>query len=150
MGEKKSENASLEAFKEAMKDVFGEKPPAGFENMAMRTLNAVNMLPQLPWPLLPMPAEYNQIYYTGLQLARDPGMNVVWVGSAILVIGLCIMFYMPHRKLWLIIRPESKHLNISLAGMAVRNPIAFDRAFHDLLTKLDEDFADPKLKGSTV
>jgi hypothetical protein len=41
-------------------------------------------------------------------------------------------------------------LNISLAGMAVRNPIAFDRAFHDLLTKLDEDFADPKLKGSTV
>jgi cytochrome c biogenesis protein len=145
LGDKKSEKASLRAFKEAIKDVFGEKLPEGFENMAMRTINAVNMLSQLPWPLLPMPAEYNQIYYTGLQLARDPGMNVVWIGSAILVIGLCIMFYMPHRKLWLIIQPGSKQLNISLAGMAARNPIAFDRSFHDLLTKLDEDFANTKL-----
>ena len=71
-------------------------------------------------------------------------MNVVWVGSAILTIGLCIMFYMPHRKLWLIIHPESKKVNISLAGMAARNPMGFDRSFHDLLTKLDEDFAAVK------
>jgi cytochrome c biogenesis protein len=144
MGDKKSENASLEAFKKAIKDVFGDKPPKDFENMGMRTLNAVNMLPQLPWPILPMPAEYNQVYYTGLQLARDPGMNVVWIGSAILTIGLCIMFYMPHRKLWLIVRPESKKTHITLAGMATRNPIAFNLTFHDLLTKLEEDFTHPK------
>ena len=111
----------------------------------MRTLTAMNMLPQLPWPLLPIPSAYNQVYYTGLQLAQDPGMNVVWIGSAILTIGLCIMLYMPHRKLWLIIYPESKKTNISLAGRAGRNPIAFDRFFHDLLTKLDGDFANIKL-----
>jgi cytochrome c biogenesis protein len=144
LGDKKSENASLEAFKKAINDVFGDNPPEEFENMGMRTLNAVNMLPQLPWPMLPMPSEYNQVYYTGLQLARDPGMNIVWIGSAILTLGLCIMFYMPHRKLWLIIRPESKKVNVTLAGMATRNPIAFDLTFHDLLTKLEEDFADIK------
>jgi cytochrome c biogenesis protein len=71
-------------------------------------------------------------------------MNIVWIGSAILTLGLCIMFYMPHRKLWLIIRPESKKVNVTLAGMATRNPIAFDLTFHDLLTKLEEDFADIK------
>ena len=144
LGKEKSDDASLKAFKGAIKEVFGDTPPKDFEKMGMRILNAVQMLPQLPWPLLPMPADYNQVYYTGLQLARDPGMNVVWVGSAILVIGLCIMLYMPHRKLWLIIHPESKKMNISLAGMAGRNPIAFDRSFHDLLTKLDEDFANSK------
>ena len=124
-----------------MNDVFGEgKRPDGFQAMAMRTLQAVNMLPQLPWPMLPMLGDFEQHYYTGLQLAQDPGMNVVWFGSAMLVIGLCIMFYMPHRKLWLIIRPESDTQHITLAGMSNRNHLVFNQSFHDLFTQLDKDF----------
>ncbi len=153
MGEledKKSKDGSVKAFKKAIRDVFGEKPPEGFEDMAMRTLGAVNLLPQLPWPLLPMPADFNQVYYTGLQVAQDPGMNVVWLGSAILVIGLCIMFYLPHRKLWLIIEPKSGGARISLAGMPVRNQLAFEREFNALFTKLDADFADKTLTGDAI
>jgi cytochrome c biogenesis protein len=142
---KQSKQANLAAFKKAMAEVFGEgKRPEGFQAMAMRTLQAINMLSQLPWPLLPIPDDFDQHYYTGLQLAMDPGMNVVWVGSAMLVIGLCIMFYMPHRKLWLIVRPVSGGLHISLAGMANRNHLVFNQAFNDLFTQLDKDFAQGK------
>ncbi len=138
---KQSKQANLTAFKKAMAEVFGEgKRPEGFQAMAMRTLQAINMLSQLPWPLLPMLADFDQHYYTGLQLAMDPGMNVVWIGSAMLVFGLCIMFYMPHRKLWLIVRPVSGGVHISLAGMANRNHLVFNQVFNALFTQLDKDF----------
>ncbi len=135
-------DGKLKAFKRAMAEVFGEgKRPEGIQAMAMRTLQGVNMLSQLPWPMLPMLDDFEQHYYTGLQLAMDPGMNVVWFGSAMLVIGLCIMFYMPHRKLWLIIRPAAGgRRRVTLAGMANRNHLVFNQAFNALFTKLDEDF----------
>ena len=89
----------------AMADVYGDTPPEDIQAIGTRTVQAINLIPQLPWPVIPMLEDFDHVYYTGLQLAKDPGMNVVWVGSAILVIGLCIMFYVPHRKLWLVIRP---------------------------------------------
>lgn len=131
------ETANFEAFKAAMRDVFGKERPAGFQIMGLRTLQAMTIIPRLPWPVIPVLDDYEQLYYTGLQLAEDPGMNVVWAGSAILVIGLCIMLYMPHRKLWLVIEPEGKALCVSLAGMTNRNRLGFDKEFHQLLSKLD-------------
>jgi len=127
---------NLEAFKAALKDVFGDKRPEGFQQMAERTLQAIQMLPQIPWPFIPMLDNFDQVYYTGLQLTEDPGMNIVWIGSAILVIGLCIMFYMPHRKLWLIVKPAGDKLEVSLAAMTNRNEMAFEQTFNDLFTKL--------------
>ncbi|MDQ6969857.1 MAG: cytochrome c biogenesis protein ResB [Mariprofundus sp.] len=128
------------SFKLAMQEVFGDEKPENFQAMAVRTMEAMQTLPKVPWPFIPMLEDYDQVYYTGLQLAKDPGMNVVWVGSAILVIGLCIMFYMPHRKLWLVIRPEGDKLNIAFAGLTNRNQMAFNQTFNDLFTQFDEDF----------
>jgi len=129
-----------ESFKLAMQDVFGDEKPENFQAMAVRTMEAMQTLPKVPWPYIPMLDNYDQVYYTGLQLAQDPGMNVVWVGSGILVIGLCIMFYMPHRKLWLIIRPENGKLNIAFAGLTNRNQMAFKQTFNDLFMQFDDDF----------
>ena len=143
-----SEKANLQAFKLALTDVFGTDRPDDFQNMGVRTLQAVRMLPQLPWPIIPMLDDFNHVYYTGLQLAKDPGMNIVWVGSAILVIGLCIMFYLPHRKLWLVIRSADGVSHITLAGLTNRNQLAFKQTFNDLFTKLDEEFSHHKNKGS--
>lgn len=137
---KASETANFEAFQRAMADVYGDNPPENIQDIGSRTVQAVNLIPQLPWPVIPMLEDYTHVYYTGLQLAKDPGMNVVWIGSAILVIGLCIMFYVPHRKLWLVIRPEGESTRVELVGVTNRNQIAFKQTFNDLFTKLDEDF----------
>jgi len=132
------------AFKLAMQEVFGDKRPENFQAMAVRVMEAMQTLPKIPWPFIPMLDSYEHKYYTGLQLAKDPGMNVVWVGSAILVIGLCIMFYMPHRKLWLVIRPEGEQLNVAFAGLTNRNHMAFKQTFNELFTQLNEDFTSQK------
>jgi len=137
---KRNEKVNFEAFQKALHDVYGDSPPKDIQSIGTRTIQAVNLLPQLPWPVIPVLDDFNHVYYTGLQLAKDPGMNVVWIGSAILVFGLCIMFYMPHRKLWLVIRDTEDGTEVSLAGITNRNQIAFKETFNDLFTKLDKEF----------
>ncbi|MDQ6982882.1 MAG: cytochrome c biogenesis protein ResB [Mariprofundus sp.] len=133
---RRQKGAGLAAFKAALTTVFGDSPPENAQAIAMRVLQAAKVLPQLPWPVLPMLKDYHHVYYTGLQIARDPGMNVVWFGSALLVIGLCIMLYMPHHKLWLVIRPDDRQTHITLIGLSSRNPLAFHQLFHNLAAKL--------------
>lgn len=140
-------DSKLTAFKAAMKQVYGDQPPADIEEIGMRVLQATETLPKMPWSYLPVLENYEQKYYTGLQLARDPGMNVVWIGSALLVIGMCIMLYIAHRKLWVVIKPEGDGYGVTMAGISNRNPLNFDREFHLLLSKLDKGFASMNMSS---
>ncbi len=140
--------ANLESFRAALKEIFGENRPAGLQELGAHVIRSMRVLTRLPWPFLPVLAGYRQVYYTGLQLAHDPGMNVVWIGSALLVLGLCVMFYMPHRKIWLILEPGSKALRVSLGGMTNRNRIGFEQEFHALLTGLEQAFRSTTEKRS--
>ena len=38
--------------------------------------------------------------FTGLKVVKDPGVNVIWVASALMVLGLVMVFWFPHRRLW--------------------------------------------------
>jgi cytochrome c biogenesis protein len=141
--DKGKEGKNLQAFQEAVGEVFGGMRPDDFQKMSMRVLRSVNTLPNLPWPFIPMLADYNQVYYTGLQIARDPGMNVVWVGSALLVFGLCIMLYVSHRKLWLVLEPKGKALHLTIAGISNRNPTGFNQEFSKLSDSLEQKLGNP-------
>jgi len=133
-----ADGGSVEAFKAAVREVYGEKMPEDIQDLGIRTLQGVNSLSSLPWPFVPVLDDFDQVYYTGLQLARDPGMNVVWVGSALLTFGLCIMLYVSHRKVWLVIEAQDRGMRVRVAGLANRNLMAFDREFNDLLRELDD------------
>ncbi|MDX8408454.1 MAG: cytochrome c biogenesis protein ResB [Mariprofundales bacterium] len=142
--------ANLKAFKQAIVDVFGDEKPANLPQMGVRVVQSVQTLMQLPWPFLPMLEDYDQVYYTGLQLTQDPGINVVWIGSALLVFGLCIMFYLSHRKVWLRIADGESGAALHLAGMSNRNPLAFTEEFHQLFIRLREGCALVKNPKETL
>jgi len=148
--ENNSQAARFTAFKAAMNKVFGNKRPKNFQQTGERVIQAMNSLSRVPWPFIPVLEDYDQIYYTGLELAQDPGMNIVWVGSAALVIGLCIMFYMPHRKLWLVLEKKGGNVKISMGGMTARNKLDFEQEFHELLTKIEQGFDSSSLKWSAT
>lgn len=38
--------------------------------------------------------------FAGLNVARDPGVPFVWIGSALLFFGFLIRFTVPHKRLW--------------------------------------------------
>ncbi|MDQ6964753.1 MAG: cytochrome c biogenesis protein ResB, partial [Mariprofundales bacterium] len=118
------------------------------QQIGMRVIQSVQTMMQLPWPFIPMLEDYDQLYYTGLQLTEDPGINVVWVGSAILVFGLCMMFYISHRKVWLRIADERGGVSLHLVGMSNRNKLMFSEEFHQLFNKLRYGSPSSRLDGS--
>lgn len=147
LGKERNAEENIRAFRQAIQEVFGENKPDDIQQLGMRLLQAVNAIPSLPWPFVPMLDDFEQIYYTGLQLTRDPGMNIVWIGSAILVIGLCLMLYFPHRKLWAVIEHEGETTRMVIAGSTNRNRIAFEKEFHVILTHLDQVMMESKPTG---
>ncbi len=77
----------------------------------------------------------NRVYqsrFTGLQVARDPGVWLVWIGSALMVVGMIVALFMSHRRVWVRISPEKKGSRVLLAGRSTRNPASFQKEFEEL------------------
>src|SRR4030043_1171170 len=66
--------------------------------------------------------------YTGLQVTRDPGVWIVWVGSGLMILGLIISFFFSHQRVWAKL-PKSSEGEIILAGSTNKNRVAFEKAF---------------------
>jgi cytochrome c biogenesis protein len=74
-----------------------------------------------------------QAFYTGLQVAKDPGVNIVWVGCTLMVIGLLIAFFMSHQRLWVRLSPAADgRVDVVLAGSASKNRLAFEKKFEKI------------------
>jgi cytochrome c biogenesis protein len=82
---------------------------------------------------------YEQRFYTGLQVAKDPGVWTVWVGCTLLVVGSMIAFFLSHRRIWVTIQPLAGKTGIKIGGTAHRNQPAFEIFFDDLKKGLKEE-----------
>ncbi|MHB8707740.1 MAG: cytochrome c biogenesis protein ResB [Desulfuromonadales bacterium] len=83
-----------------------------------------------------------QGYYTGLQVAKDPGVWVVWLGCFLMVVGSCGAFFLSHRRLWVTIQPLAKGVGVKLGGSAHRNQPAFALYFDTLRKELNDALAN--------
>ena len=70
-----------------------------------------------------------QMYATGLQVAKDPGVWVVYVGCGIMLLGLYISFFMSHQRIWLYKNNDSTVPQLWLSGSANKNKIGFTKVF---------------------
>lgn len=84
--------------------------------------------------------EVNELYYTGLQVAKDPGVPVVWAGCILITFGLLISFFLSHRRVWAKISTKGSATEVLLAGNASRNRIAFEHWFETLAQEARETF----------
>ena len=73
--------------------------------------------------------------FTGLQVAKDPGVNVVWLGCALMTIGLIMAFFLSHQRVWVrLAQGTDGRVEVVLAGSASRNRLAFEKRFEKLQT----------------
>ena len=70
--------------------------------------------------------------YTGLQVAKDPGVWVVWFGCALMTIGIYMAFFLSHNRLWIRITGG----RAVMGGSASKNPAAFESKFEGYVEKL--------------
>lgn len=73
-----------------------------------------------------------EFMYTGLQVAKDPGVWVVWVGCILMVVGIYVAFFMAHRRIW--VRVESG--TVTIGGNSSKNQGGFQLFMEQLVTKL--------------
>jgi len=72
--------------------------------------------------------------YTGLQVNKDPGVWVVWTGCIMMCLGLCIAFFMSHKRVWIVVQ----HGYARIYGNASKNQPAFLTEFEALAEELQK------------
>ncbi len=82
---------------------------------------------------------YNGPYYTGLQVTHDPGVDIVWLGCTMLVLGILIAFFLFHKRVWVrVVRSSEKgQLVLTAAGSINKNRSVFEGEFKRFLEKLE-------------
>ncbi len=76
--------------------------------------------------------DIDQKWRTGLQVTKDPGVWVVWLGCFLLLTGIFIAFFFSHRRIWVRIGGG----RVVVAGSTSKNQAAFRSSFEELVEKL--------------
>ncbi|MCW5830805.1 MAG: cytochrome c biogenesis protein ResB [Deltaproteobacteria bacterium] len=85
-------------------------------------------------------------YVTGLQLTSDPGIEAVWAGCAMMVIGLLIAFYIPHRQVW--VRLDGQ--GVALAAFSNKHEDAVSRRFTALVERIVSETGARPVEGAAA
>lgn len=71
--------------------------------------------------------------YTGLEVSKDPGVFIVWVGFGAILIGLFVNFFISHRRLFV----RKTDDGIIVAGFSQRNKEAFRGEFDRIVRSVN-------------
>lgn len=71
--------------------------------------------------------DYWGVEYTGMQVRKDPGVLIVYIGCIIMSAGLYMTFFMSHRRIWVHISEEKNNSKILIGASANKNRAAFER-----------------------
>ena len=72
-------------------------------------------------------------FFTGLEIAHDPGVWVVWVGFAMILCGLFVNFFFYYRRVYLL----QTSSGVLVAGVSPRNKDAFKQEFEKWRDRLN-------------
>ena len=80
------------------------------------------------------------VQYTGLEVRKDPGVWVVYLGCITLALGLFIAFFLSHKKIWVRLDPEQKGkgARLMIAGTSSKNKEAFEREVEKLFLEFQK------------
>lgn len=76
----------------------------------------------------------NQLYATGLQATKDPGVWLVYIGCLLMLAGLYVAFFMSHRKIYVFIQADGTGSKVLFAGEANKNKVGFETKFAEYIS----------------
>jgi cytochrome c biogenesis protein len=92
--------------------------------------------------------------FTGLKVVKDPGVNIIWIASGLMVFGLVMVFWFPHRRLWALVTPRPDGgAEVRLAAASQRD-LGLEKDFEQVTAKVRRALSrrqhDEKEGGSHV
>ncbi|MEK6531110.1 MAG: cytochrome c biogenesis protein ResB [Deltaproteobacteria bacterium] len=79
---------------------------------------------------------YRGTMYSGISINKDPGTNVVWLGTAIMGVGFFLAFFVYHRRIWVSIRDSGGASVVKLGGTINKNTLVFEKELKDIVERL--------------
>jgi len=79
-----------------------------------------------------------EFFATGLQVTKDPGVWYVYIGCAIMLLGLMVAFFLSHRRIWVFIKRETDETSVQVSGNANKNKPTFEKNFAAVSASIEE------------
>ena len=111
-----------------------------FMTQAVLSLSDVQMYPE---PMAFVLKDFTQVQASVFQVSRAPGRNIVYLGCALLILGVFAMLYIRERRLWIWVRPEGEGSHALMALSSNRKTMDTDHEFARLKDKLLNLGAEP-------
>jgi cytochrome c biogenesis protein len=80
--------------------------------------------------------------YTGLEVAKDPGVPVIWLACVIMMAGLYITFFVAHQRVWVRVEKDPATTTVLAAGTTSRNPVVFEREFEEMVAEMKKSLKE--------
>jgi cytochrome c biogenesis protein len=82
--------------------------------------------------------DYWGVQFTGLQVRKDPGVWVVYLGCIAISIGLFIAFFTSHRKIWVRVAEEKNNSKVIIGATCNKNRPSFERKIEKMISLLSK------------
>jgi len=79
-------------------------------------------------------------YFTGLEVSHEPGQWSVWAGVLLMGLGLAVVFYFVHVRVWAApVRDARGQLMLWIGGTANKNKDVFEQRFSKLIEEIESE-----------
>lgn len=99
-------------------------------------ISAILQLKAYPVPFIVTLTGFDHRWAAGLEVTKWPATIVIYWGCAVLVLGIFILFYLPQRRLSVVLRALTEGTEVIIGGTSSRNPYEFTKEFDGLVTRL--------------
>ena len=134
---KKSDTINNPAFQFALVD------KAGTETKVWLMPRDRNMTDDAPFRFAA--TDMKALEFTGLEVAHQPGQWFVWGGVILMAIGLTIVFYLSHTRIWaVIVNDDASSTALWIGGACNRNKEKFETRFQEIVTAVKAELNPAK------
>ncbi|MDH4449791.1 MAG: cytochrome c biogenesis protein ResB [Rhodoferax sp.] len=135
-------NGVLYELAQLSREKAGLKPmpaDAATQTFMTQAVLALSDVPLYPAPFVLSLTDFTHVQASVFQVARAPGKTVVYLGCALLILGVFAMLYVRERRLWIWLEPVEAGSGMTSATMALstnRKTMDGDREFDHLKRRL--------------
>jgi cytochrome c biogenesis protein len=132
------EMAQITRERAGLKPLEPSEQTQGFMTQAVLALSDVNAYPV---PMAFQLVDFKQLQASVFQVTRGPGRNIVYLGCALLILGVFAMLYVRERRVWCWVTGQGDNARCTMALSSNRKTMDTDREFELLKRDLLGDKA---------
>lgn len=87
--------------------------------------------------------EWSPVYFSGLQVNKDPGVEIVWLGCSLMLVGFYLTFFNTHRRLWMKLGEARNGFFLEIVAFSNRDRQNLEKELQYLERSLLEELSIP-------